>query len=205
MKNEESNAATQYRRTVVLDLETVSLDPANSKGALDASTGRIVCEGLLFDDGKGQNEQAIVEEDESKLLAKLWELLKPSDVIVGHNVLEFDLLFLKQRSWIQNIRPTRSLDLRKYYTLDAIDTMQLWTNWGFKKGISLDDLANALGLGQKTGHGTDVAHWWAARDFESIKRYCMEDVRLTYRVYQRLTYQLLSSSGTGESAVPAAA
>jgi len=189
MRNDENFAATQYRRIVVLDIETIALDPANAKGALDALTGRIVCVGLLFDDGKTRVEQAILEEDETKLLVKLWDSLKPTDAIVGHNVLEFDVPFIKQRSWIQNIRPSRPIDLRKFYTVDVIDTMQLWTNWGFKKGVSLDDLAMALGVGQKTGHGTDVAHWWAIRDFAGIQRYCMEDVRLTHRVYQRLTYQ----------------
>jgi 3'-5' exonuclease len=205
MKNEENFAATQFRRVVVLDIETVTLDPLNAKGALDALTGRIVCAGLLFDDGKSQVEQVILEEDESVLLTKLWNSLKPTDAIVGHNVLEFDVPFIKQRSWIQNIRPARPIDLRKYYTADVIDTMQLWTNWGFKKGVSLDNLAQALGVGQKTGHGTDVAHWWTARDFESIKMYCMEDVRLTHRVYQRLTYQSTVNAFPASGAATAAA
>jgi uncharacterized protein YprB with RNaseH-like and TPR domain len=207
MKNEENFAATQYRRIVVLDIETVTLDPVNAKGALDALTGRIVCAGLLFDDGKTLVEQALLEEDEPNLLVKIWGSLKPTDAIVGHNVLEFDMPFIRQRSWIQNIRPSRPIDLRKFYTVDVVDTMQLWTNWGFKKGVSLDDLAQALGVGQKTGHGTDVAHWWAARDFQSIKTYCMEDVRLTHRIYQRLTYQspinTLPASVAGPSAAAA--
>jgi len=80
--------------------------------------------------------------------------------------------------------------MRKYYTGDVFDTMQIWSNWGFKKGVSLDNLAQALNVGRKSAHGTDVAHWWAARDFDSIKRYCAEDVRLTHRVFQRLTYQV---------------
>jgi len=39
----------------------------------------------------------------------------------------------------------------------VVDTMQMWTNWGFKKGVTLDNLGNALGCGAKSGHGTDVA------------------------------------------------
>jgi hypothetical protein len=82
------------------------------------------------------------------------------------------------------------LDTRRYYTADVIDTLQLWTNWsGNKKGVTLDALGSALGCGRKTGEGARVAEWWAIRDIESIKRYCGDDVRLTYRVYCRLTYQ----------------
>ncbi len=42
---------TPTRRNVVLDIETLSLDPADPQGALSALTGRIVCICLLFDDG----------------------------------------------------------------------------------------------------------------------------------------------------------
>ena len=35
----------------------------------------------------------------------------------------------------------------------------------------------------------DVAHWWALRELDSIKTYCLQDVRLTYGVYCCLTYQ----------------
>jgi len=42
-------------------------------------------------------------------------------------------------------------------TGDVVDTMQMWTNWSFKKGVTLDNLGNALGCGAKSGHGTDVA------------------------------------------------
>jgi hypothetical protein len=47
---EDIYKATSYRRIAVLDIETIAIDPADTKGALDALTGRIVCAGLLFDD-----------------------------------------------------------------------------------------------------------------------------------------------------------
>jgi predicted PolB exonuclease-like 3'-5' exonuclease len=184
---ETSFLATQYRRTVVLDVETVSIDPS-TRGALDALTGRIVCICLLIDDGATLSEIAIANEDERRVLTEFWSALDPHDVLVGHNVLEFDIPFIRQRSWILGIRPSRVLDLRKYYTPDVQDTMQIWTNWGFRKGVSLDALGSALGCGNKTGNGMDVATWWAMRDLRAIKDYCMEDVRLTYRVYCRLKY-----------------
>lgn len=122
--------STQYRRTVVLDIETVSLDPNLAKGALDALTGRIVCIGILIDDGVRLAEMAIASEDEAQILTEFWATIHPTDVIVGHNVHEFDVPFVRQRSWILGIRPSRVIDLRKYYTVDVKDTMQIWTNWG---------------------------------------------------------------------------
>jgi DNA polymerase elongation subunit (family B) len=186
----ENLQPTQYRRVVVVDIETVAVDPNLAKGALDALTGRIVCIGMLIDDGAQITELAIAEEDEAQILTKFWATIQPADVIVGHNAHEFDIPFIRQRSWIMNIRPSRVIDLRKYYTADVKDTLQIWTNWGFnKKGVTLDALGAALRCGQKSGHGMDVAQWWSTRDLDAIKQYCVEDVRLTYLVYCKLTYQ----------------
>ncbi len=186
---EQNLQAAPYRRIVTLDIETVSLDRNLPKGALDALTGRIVCICLLIDDGSTLKEVAIAHEDEAKILADLWNTVRPTDLFVGHNILDFDLCYIRQRSWILGIRPSRTLDLRRFYTLDVKDVMQLWCNWGFKKGVSLDALASALGCGQKTGHGENVQEWWAVRDLATIKEYCLQDVRLAYDIFHRLTYQ----------------
>jgi DNA polymerase elongation subunit (family B) len=174
------------RRLVVLDIETAAF---NAGTALDAMNSRIVCIGLLVDNGIGLQEIALVAEDEAHLLNEFWNIIQPSDLVVGHNIIDFDLNFIKQRSWILNVKPSRAFDLRRYYTTEVKDTLQMWTNWGFKKGVTLDALAAALGCGGKNGHGADVADWWAEGDFESIKEYCMNDVRVTYAIYCRLMYR----------------
>jgi hypothetical protein len=182
--------AAAGRRTVVLDIETVAVDPSQEKGALDAMTGRVVCVGMLVDDGETATEITLAGEDEHVLVSGFWNTVRPGDVIAGHNVLDFDIQFLRQRSWILGVQPSRFIDTRKYYTADVIDTLQLWTNWtGSKKGATLDALGLALGCGRKIGEGANVAQWWAARDIESIKKYCREDVRIGYRVFCRLTCQ----------------
>lgn len=186
---EQNLQAAPYRRIVALDIETVSLDPNVPKGALDALSGRIVCVCLLIDDGSTLKEVAIADENEAKILTDFWSTVRPTDLFVGHNILDFDLCYIRQRSWIHSIRPTRTVDLRRFYTLDVKDTMQLWCNWGFKKGVSLDALGAVLGCGQKIGHGADVEEWWSIRDLVSIKEYCLQDVRLTYQIFCKLTYQ----------------
>jgi predicted PolB exonuclease-like 3'-5' exonuclease len=203
-----STHASRDRRIVVLDIETVALDPNEDKGALDALRGRIVCIGMLIDDGETVNEIALSDENERVMITEFWNMIKPSDVVVGHNVLEFDLLFIRQRSWILGIQPSRKLDTRKYYSTDVIDSIQLWTNWGHKKGATLNALGVALGCGGKTANGANVAEWWARCDIESIKSYCQDDVRLAYRVFCRLTYQdpkQIASSARSVSDVPVAA
>jgi DNA polymerase III epsilon subunit-like protein len=182
--------AERRMRTVVLDIETAALDPTDEKGALDAMSGRVVCIGMLIDDQKTISEITLADEDERRLITEFWRTIVPDDVVVGHNVLDFDLRFLRQRSWILGIQPSRTLDTRKYYTADVIDTLQLWTNWsGNKKGVTLDALAAVLGCGAKTGNGAKVAQWWAERDLENIKAYCRQDARVAYQIFCRLTYR----------------
>jgi 3'-5' exonuclease len=195
--------ATSNRRLVVLDIETISLNPTDPKGALDATSGRIVCIGLLVDDGQGVTERALINEDERQLLQEFWGQLEPSDVIVGHNVLGFDLPFILQRSWILQVRPSREINRRKYYTTEVFDTMQVWTNWG-PKGIKLDLLAGVLGCGSKSGHGTSIGVWWSARDFQTISNYCLDDVRITHRVFRRLMYLPAIQTPAGLESQPSA-
>lgn len=190
------------RRTVVLDIETVALDPNDEKGALDAMSGRVVCVGMLIDDGQIVTEITLADEDERRLITEFWRTVAPNDVLVGHNVLEFDVRFLCQRSWILGIQPSRKVDTRKYYSGDVLDTLQLWTNWGNKKGATLDALGLALGCGGKTGNGANVAKMWAERDIDGIKSYCQEDVRLAYRVFCRLTYREPREVPSGVQPVP---
>src|ERR1700739_4773439 len=82
------------QRTVALDIETVSLS-ADEKGALSAIGGRIVCICLLIDDGKTVHEVAFASEDERQIISGFWKAIRPTDVLVGHNVLGFDLPFTR--------------------------------------------------------------------------------------------------------------
>jgi 3'-5' exonuclease len=193
---------TQACRKLVLDIETAALEPDDEQGALNAMTGRVVCIGMLIEQSDGITEITLAGENEQEIIRSFWAAVKPGDVIVGRNVIDFDLRFLQQRSWILGIKPSRSFDVRRYYTKDVIDTLQLWTNWtGNKKGVTLDALGSVLGCGRKTGDGANVALWWAAGDIESIKKYCLDDVRLAYRVYRRLTYQEPTANRVGSRTV----
>jgi len=176
------------QRTVVLDIETAPLS-SDEDGALSAMSGRIVCICLLVDDGCAIREIAIASDEERQIISQFWKALKPTDILVGHNLLGFDLPFIRQRSWILRIQPSRAIDERRFYTRDVHDTLELWSRGGPKKGATLDALGVALGCGGKTANGSSVAQWWAERNFQAIKSYCREDVRLAYRVYCRLTYQ----------------
>jgi len=188
-------------REVVLDIETVPCDPAVWKQlvkrapslakkpwedtALDWSTGQIVCVGMIFLEESGERELCLAGPDEAELLREFWKAIRPEDRLIGHNLLGFDLPYLQARSVVRKVTPSCSFDLRRYSTAAVYDTMQVWANWDRQKYPKLEVLAAILDLEGKTGHGDQVWEWFEAGDWERIKQYCMQDVRLTLAVYRR--------------------
>jgi predicted PolB exonuclease-like 3'-5' exonuclease len=179
---------TPSRRNVVIDIETISLDPNDPKGALSAINGRVVCICLLIDDGTQMREVTIIGTSETGMLRNFWACVHQADVFIGHNAWGYDFPFLLQRSWILGVRPSRKVDLRKFYTQEVLDTQMIYSVWGTTKYPSLDKLAGALGCGSKTGDGSEVAEWWHAGKIEQIAEYCRHDVRITYLVFLRLMF-----------------
>lgn len=181
----------QKSRIVVVDIETVS-ETADPRDCFDAMTGRIVSIAMVIDNGFELKPVVICDQDETKILETFWANLTRDDLIVGHNCLDFDIKYLKQRSWIKNVKPTVDISQRKYWIDDVFDIMAVWTNWGYKnqlKGSGLDNIAKALGLGGKTGHGSEVAALWANKEYVKLMDYNLSDVLLSYQVYCRMTYR----------------
>ena len=188
-------------REVVLDIETIPCGadewktlsekaPSLKKklrqdSALDWSLGHIVCIGMfILEDGQEQ-ELCLASPDEAEVLRQFWKMIRPDDYLVGHNLLGFDLPYLQARSVVCKVKPSRSFDLRRYSTSLVYDTMQVWANWDRQRFPKLETLAGVLGFEGKGGSGDQVAKWFEANDWERIKDYCLQDVRLTRDVYRR--------------------
>ncbi len=50
---------------------------------------------------------------------------------------------------------------------------------------------------KKSGHGLDAIAWWRAGEIEKIKKYCIDDVRITKELYDyaRTNNKLLFKEG----------
>lgn len=110
---------------------------------------------------------------------------------VGHNIASFDLPFLKHRSIILGVTPPQIF--RKAFAAkpwDSIiqDTMLLWSSDPHKRG-SMDRLCRAFGIpGKGDFDGSMVASTWPT-DPQKVIDYCKDDVRRTWEVYKRITFQ----------------
>ena len=48
----------------------------------------------------------------------------------------------------------------------------------------MDTLAHATLGKKKIGHGLEAISWWQNGEIEKVKKYCMEDVKITKEIYE---------------------
>lgn len=175
-----------------LDSETEKM---MEKTALNGAQGSIVCIGFKRGDNSADVFMRKPEEPEAALLVNFFNLLeqmrgenKAQPYIVGHNVADFDLRFILHRAIINKVQPPHWFEtyLRRYSD-HVYDTMTEWSGW--RDRIKLDALAYALLGEQKSGSGADVAGLVEREEWAELEAYCRQDVELTYRIYQMMTFQ----------------
>lgn len=104
-------------------------------------------------------------------LPKLWPLLERTDRVIGYNTKGFDYLVLN--SYYTG-------DLFRFPSLDLLEVIA--KSLGFM--IKLDDVAEAtLGYG-KSGHGLQAIEFYRKGELDKLKKYCLDDVRITKEVYE---------------------
>ncbi len=172
--------------------------------SLDAATGRLLTIGVIVEKGGVITSSGCFGRDrttgkfhldERRTLESFWKHLRGfetgRDLLVGHNVLNFDLLFLLRRSAIFGIVPKVIFSLNKYKHPGVFDTMHEWSNQ--QKWVKLTQLAHAFKLPNPKDGGIDGSQIYAAylagRDTE-IAEYCMRDVECAREVYYRMNYSM---------------
>ncbi len=127
--------------------------------------GVSVASAYTYSDDKFQS----FEESE---LEKLEDLMAASDLIIGFNIKHFDYPVLQPYF--------KKVELVSLPTLDMM--AELEKVLGFR--IGLDALAKSTLGEQKSSHGLEVLKWFREGKVEEIKKYCVQDVKLTRDLYE---------------------
>lgn len=198
---------------LVVDLETISIDDAARyvkpaanlvdeakkaksveeralKAALNPWLCRIVALGWCEEtDDTEQVELCNNEATEARVLREFWEIATDERgklrSLVFFNGLSFDGPVLAARSLLLNVRhPELNLDR---YRSPHIDLFQKLT-WGDReKALSLKVFCERFGINTDDAFtGALVGQLHADGDWESIRRHCASDVRLTRQLAERL-------------------
>lgn len=159
------------------------------KTALDGTYGEVCSIAFSRENSNIQSLVRTKDMSESDLLKAFWLAIAQETGLsnvdfVAHNK-AFDLPFIYHRSVINEVKPTINFDP---YSRSHICTMEMWA--GFKGRIGLSRLAKALGINEdKTSDGSKVFDMWDNEDYEKLEAYNRQDVALTAKVYDRLTFK----------------
>jgi len=166
------------------------LDEADlvKKLSLSATTAKIFCLGYAVEPPL-DSEAQVLEGDEPEIIRGFWRLATDCNLFVGHNILDFDLRFIYQRSIIHQIKPSRELPFARFRNAPIYDTMQEWSKWG-REHVSLDALSKALGVPspKESLDGSKVYPYYRAGKLAEICEYCRRDVDSVRQVYRWLTF-----------------
>lgn len=179
-----------------IEKKPAAVEEAWRKTSFDGAVGHICVIGLAFDDEPPisiyspswlQNETAILAELCMMIDDRLAEHPNQRPTFIGHNLIEFDLRFLFQRSVVLGIKPSRHIPFSARPWDDGVfDTMMRWDG---KNRTGLDKITKALGLGGK-GDIDGSMVWDYVRDgrIAEVAEYCRHDVELTRDLYRRMTF-----------------
>lgn len=177
-------------------------------GSLNATSGRILSIAVhvgpvpgLAIEGLTSNESEHAfgidangnEQEEAEALKGFLSLMADfdpeCDLVVGHNIISFDLPFIFQRCLANSISVKPFIDLGEFHVRGAYDTMRAWWLGDRRSRVGLDDLAWTLGFeSSKTAEveGSRVFELYQAGKLAQIREYNLNDVRVTRKVYERI-------------------
>jgi predicted PolB exonuclease-like 3'-5' exonuclease len=183
--------------------EELKDDPENTiylkKASLEPEFSRVICVsfGLFGDDGS-KNFMSFCDTDETELLDKACRILENSAAkgsrLCGHNIKGFDIPFLGKRILYNKMGLPTPLRLfnKKPWEITHLDTSEIFSfgSWSQQKYLSLDLLANSLGIKSSKNlniDGSKVNQEYWRGNIESIKNYCEEDVRVVMEIMESIT------------------
>lgn len=150
---------------IVLDLETKrtfeDVGGRDNLGALGVSMVGVYSY-------RHQEYFSYFEDDFPKLLS----LLATKPLVIGFNQRRFDLPVLQPYF--------KDFDLQKLSMVDILEDLSKVLG----HRVSLDSVAEAtLGI-RKSGHGLDAICYWNRKEFDKLKKYCLDDVRITKEIFE---------------------
>ena len=149
-------------KKIVFDIETKNTFnevKSNDATALDLS---IVC---IYDSLNNEYSSFLEEE-----LYKLWPIIEQTDMLIGYNSDHFDIPLLNK--YYQG-------DLTQIKSLDILKEIKEVNG----KRVRLDQIAEATLGKNKSSHGLQAVAWWKQGEIEKIRKYCLDDVRITKEIY----------------------
>ena len=165
-------------KKVVFDIETSNLFSdvgKNDPAALDISVVGVY--------NSVDDSYVCYEQHE---FSNMWPIFEHADILIGFNSEHFDMPLLNK------YYPG---DLTKIHHLDILKEIKDV----YGRRMKLDQIAEGTLGTKKSGHGLEAVTWWRQGEKEKVKKYCLDDVRITKDVYEyALKHNLLKFKEGGQ-------
>ncbi|MEK9173202.1 MAG: ribonuclease H-like domain-containing protein [Patescibacteria group bacterium] len=175
--------------TLVFDIETKNFFTDPEVGWNNYEALKISVVGVY---SYAQDKYLVFDETE---IEKLGELLRGVQRLVGFSMNRYDVPVLQAH--FLALPGTRDIDLWKMERADLLDEIEMGTG----KRISLSRLAE-VNLGEaKKSTGAEAITMYKEGRIDDLKKYCLEDVRITrelYDLYRNQGYLMVPDRDTGE-------
>ena len=203
------------REYLIKGLSEGDAEETRRAGGLSPFRGRIIAIGVInIDDGRscamyevpGQTQLSIEKSgqrtymsgSEKQILEKFWEFFDSDSRFITFNGRQFDGPFLMLRSAINGIVPKRDLVGYRYGFHPNCDLREVLNFFGTTNSrqfkFNLDLACKVFGVETSKGEGLDgrsVETWYRAGRHREIADYCLDDVRATAALYEKLAPSLL--------------
>ena len=203
------------REYLIKGLSDGEAEETRRAGGLSPFRGKIVAIGVIrIDDGRscalyempGQTELRVekagsrtyISGTEKQILEKFWEWFDPDSRFISFNGRQFDGPFLMIRSAINAVTPKRDLVGYRYHLHPNCDLREALNFYGTTNNrqfkFNLDLACKVFGVPTSKGEGLDgrsVETWYRAGRHREIADYCLEDVRATWGLYEKIAPTLL--------------
>lgn len=203
------------REYMIKGLSEGEAEEARRAGGLSPFRGKIVAIGVInIGDGRscalyempGQTEirveragmRTYISGSEKQILEKFWEFFDSDSRFISFNGRQFDGPFLMIRSAVNGIIPKRDLVGYRYGFHPNCDLREALNFFGtvnarqFKFNLDLACKAFSVETSKSEGiDGRSVETWYRAGRHRDIADYCLDDVRATAELYDKLAPTLL--------------
>jgi len=203
------------REYLIKGMSDGDAEEAKRSGGLSPFRGRIIAIGVInIDDGRscamyevpGQVDVRVekaglrtyISGTEKQILEKFWDWFESDSRFITFNGRQFDGPFLMIRSAIHGLTPKRDLVGQRYELHPNCDLREVLNFFGTPNPrqykFNLDLACKAFGVETSKGEGLDgrsVETWYRAGRHREIAEYCMDDVRATAELYEKLAATLL--------------
>lgn len=158
---------------------------------LNGAYGSVACIGYAYQDKLSCSSKDMSERDAIKDFFKYIEYYN-IETFSGHNIVGFDLKFLKQRSMILGIKPPKNIlkAMNAKPWDDCIRDIMLMWDMDKNKMASLDMMCWWFGV--KHDHdgidGSMVADIWY-KDPQKVIDYCIADVKAELEIYYKMMFE----------------